>query len=111
MHIATVTMRGRVRQGSPLSPALFAIVVGMALDDIYAFKQEHGSGFHYLFGDLDHFDFTNSSTPHIWFEMTFADDMALLARNDVELQSMIAKTSREHYHWLDLNSAMKIANG
>ena len=37
MPMATVTMKRGVRQGSPLSPALFAIVVDMALDDIYDF--------------------------------------------------------------------------
>ena len=46
-----MTMKRRVRQGCPLSPALFAIVVDMALDDIYDFWHNNGRGYHYAFGD------------------------------------------------------------
>ena len=90
MPMATVTMKRGVRQGSPLSPALFAIVVDMALDDIYDFWHKNGRGYHYAFGSLDNIDLTNTCQPQILSEMTFADDMTLLARNDEELQSMIA---------------------
>ena len=90
MPMATLTMKRGVRQCSPLSPALFAIVVDMALDDIYDFWHKHGRGYHYAFGDLDNIDFTTCATSDNLSEMAFADDMILLARNDVELQSMIA---------------------
>ena len=61
MPMTTLTMKRGVGQGSPLSPALFAIVVDMALDENYALWHSNGRGCHYAFGDLDNIDLTNSS--------------------------------------------------